>query len=268
MKLTVLVDNNTYIDHYYLGEPALCFYIEDEGLHLLFDTGYSDVFIRNARLLGIDLSLTDTIVFSHGHNDHTRGMTFFQQEFPAVTPRIIAHPDIFRKRYEDDMYIGTPFSQEDIKNKYRLTVSKEPVRITKNLTFLGEIPDYFDFEKRKPIGTIKEKSNEYPDYVMDDTALAYHTEEGLFIITGCSHSGICNIIQHAKNACNEERILGVIGGFHLFEITDQLTHTINYFVDNKIEKLHPCHCVSFKAKVEIHKQIPIEEVGVGLSINL
>ena len=29
MKLTVLCDNNTYIDQYYLGEPALCFYIED-----------------------------------------------------------------------------------------------------------------------------------------------------------------------------------------------------------------------------------------------
>lgn len=30
MKPTVLVDNNVYIDHYYLGEPALSFYIEDE----------------------------------------------------------------------------------------------------------------------------------------------------------------------------------------------------------------------------------------------
>jgi len=30
MKLTVLVDNNTFIDRYYCGEPALCFYLEDE----------------------------------------------------------------------------------------------------------------------------------------------------------------------------------------------------------------------------------------------
>lgn len=55
MKLTVLVDNNTYIDRYYLGEPALSFYIEDGGDKILFDTGYSDAFIRNAEKMGIDL---------------------------------------------------------------------------------------------------------------------------------------------------------------------------------------------------------------------
>ena len=30
MKLKVLVDNNTYIDQYYCGEPAVSYYIEDE----------------------------------------------------------------------------------------------------------------------------------------------------------------------------------------------------------------------------------------------
>lgn len=34
MKLTVLVDNNTYIDQYYLGEPALSYYIECENQYL------------------------------------------------------------------------------------------------------------------------------------------------------------------------------------------------------------------------------------------
>ena len=52
MKLTVLVDNNTYIDQYYLGEPAVCYYIEDGETRLLLDTGYSDVYIRNAKALG------------------------------------------------------------------------------------------------------------------------------------------------------------------------------------------------------------------------
>ena len=55
MKLTVLIDNNTYIDEYYIGEPALSYYIEDENERLLFDTGYSDAFIRNAQAMNIDL---------------------------------------------------------------------------------------------------------------------------------------------------------------------------------------------------------------------
>ena len=40
MRLKVLVDNNTFIDEYYLGEPAVSYYIEDEDTKILFDTGY------------------------------------------------------------------------------------------------------------------------------------------------------------------------------------------------------------------------------------
>lgn len=47
MKLKILVDNNTYIDKYYYGEPAGSYYIEDEDVQLLLDVGYSDLFIRN-----------------------------------------------------------------------------------------------------------------------------------------------------------------------------------------------------------------------------
>ena len=40
MKLKVLVDNNTYIDHYYYGEPAVSYYIEDDE----FTVGYLEYF--------------------------------------------------------------------------------------------------------------------------------------------------------------------------------------------------------------------------------
>ena len=39
MKLTVLIDNNTYIDEYYIGAPALSYYIEDENERLLCVVG-------------------------------------------------------------------------------------------------------------------------------------------------------------------------------------------------------------------------------------
>ena len=76
LVLRVLVDNVTYIDEYLLGEPALCFYIEESGRKILFDTGYSDVLIKNAKILGIDLGQITTIVLSHGHNDHTQGIKY------------------------------------------------------------------------------------------------------------------------------------------------------------------------------------------------
>lgn len=49
MKLKVLEDNNTFIDMYYLGEPAISYYIEDGENKILFDVGYSNTFIENAK---------------------------------------------------------------------------------------------------------------------------------------------------------------------------------------------------------------------------
>lgn len=42
IKLIVLCDNNTFIDNYLLGEPALSFYLNNDGDELLFDLGYSE----------------------------------------------------------------------------------------------------------------------------------------------------------------------------------------------------------------------------------
>ena len=56
MKLKVLEDNNTFIDNYYLGEPAVSYYIEDSNTKILFDVGYSDAFIKNAHKMNIDLN--------------------------------------------------------------------------------------------------------------------------------------------------------------------------------------------------------------------
>jgi 7,8-dihydropterin-6-yl-methyl-4-(beta-D-ribofuranosyl)aminobenzene 5'-phosphate synthase len=267
MRLTVLSDNNTFIDHYYVGEPALSFLLEDENMQILFDTGYSDTFVRNATSLGIDLSKTSLIVLSHGHNDHTRGLIFGEKKFnPRI--RIMAHPDVFRERYENNRPIGSPFTFEQLNTKYELTLSKEPVCISEKCVFLGEIPCYFEFERREPVGILKIDSSTSPDFVMDDTAIVYKSDKGLFIVTGCSHSGICNIIEYAKHVCNQDKIAGVIGGFHLFSVSEKLKRTINYFKENNITNLYPCHCVSFVAKAEIHKHIPIHEVGVGLSISI
>ncbi len=149
-----------------------------------------------------------------------------------------------------------------------MTLSQQPVQITPHITFLGEIPTYYEFEQRKAIGYYIENYCQHPDCVPDDSALVYNTGNGLFIITGCSHSGICNIIEHAKNICNVDKIAGVIGGFHLLDISEQLYDTIDFFEKNNIEALYPCHCVSFAAKAEIHKRIPIKEVGVSITFDI
>ncbi|EKQ53087.1 MULTISPECIES: MBL fold metallo-hydrolase [unclassified Clostridium] len=267
MKLKVLVDNNTYIDQYYYGEPAVSYYIEDEDTKLLLDVGYSNLFIKNANELGVDLTKIDAIVISHGHDDHTRGLKYYFEKNNKKNISIISHPDAFKEKMMDNLKICSPILQEELKEKCNLILSKEPKKISKNLIFLGEIPHLNNFEKREPIGKQLDDKVLVEDYVMDDTALVYKSENGIYIITGCSHSGICNIVEYAKQVCKDSRVLGIVGGFHLFEVNEQVYRTIDYLKQSNIKELYPCHCTSFIVKAEIHKSIPIKEVGVGLEIN-
>lgn len=266
MKLTVLVDNNVYIDHYYYGEPALSFYIEDGSKKILFDTGYSAIFYSNAQKLGIDLATVSTVVFSHGHNDHTGGLPVLESIFPLKKPLLVAHPLTFLPKQASEGNIGSALCMEELSKNYHLKLTKEPVKLSDRLTFLGEIPEMVPFEPRKQVGETKLAGKFVPDYVTDDSAMVYEGTEGLYIITGCSHSGIVNICEYAKKVTGKTQISGVIGGFHLFEEDQQLNKTIEYFKENHIAKLYPCHCVSFNAKAAIHKQIPIGEVGVGMTV--
>lgn len=267
MKLKVLEDNNTFIDMYYLAEPGVSYYIEDGNDKILFDTGYSDVVIKNAQKMNIDLNRVNKLVISHGHNDHTGGLKAFFEEEKNV--ELIAHPDCFNyKEDESGLDIGSPISKEELSKISKLNLSKEPIWVSEHIIFLGEIPSSNDFEERYNIGTSIIDEEKIDDVVKDDSAIVYKSKKGLFIITGCSHSGICNILEYAKKVCKDDRIYGVIGGFHLFESDERLEKTINYLKENKIELLYPCHCVSLSAKIKMGKRMNIKEVGVGLEINL
>ncbi len=266
MKLTVLADNNTYIDMYYLGEPALSFFIDDGRDRILFDTGYSDAFMLNARKMAVDLKTVNKVVISHGHNDHTGGLVHLLDLNRWVT--VISHPDSFLYRQDDQgLAISSPLSQSKLEEKCTLQLSRKPVAVSEHLTYLGEIPQYLDFEPRYRIGKSMIRGKMQDDYIYDDSALVYQGKDGLFVITGCSHSGICNIIEHAKKVCGEERITGVIGGFHLFEDDQRLAKTIEYLKNSQIPVLYPCHCVSLKAKVKMAEELNIQEVGVGLQLD-
>lgn len=262
MRLKVLTDNNTYIDEYYLGEPALSFYIEDEDKKILFDVGYSDVFLKNAKKMNINLNNLDYLVLSHGHNDHTGGLLYLKNKDLSKT-KLLAHKDVFIGRKDNGLNIGCPIKLEDLKVKEYIN-GINPYKISDNLYYLGQIKRITSFEN-KPIG-IKEDGN--PDYLYDDSALVYKGKEGLFIITACSHSGICNIILNAKELFPNNKIIGIIGGFHLLKDDEQLKETIKFLKQEKINELYPCHCVSLYAKHLLYDVSKVNEVGVGLEINI
>jgi 7,8-dihydropterin-6-yl-methyl-4-(beta-D-ribofuranosyl)aminobenzene 5'-phosphate synthase len=273
MKITVLVDNNTIIDRYFLGEPGVAFLVQEGDRKVLFDTGYSDIFISNAKKLGIDLNDLYYVVISHGHNDHTWGLVPLIRLYTEARsegrkmdrPVLLAHEQAFEAKYYGDETIGSMLSAKALEEHFEMRLGREPFWITDKLVFLGEIERTNSFENRKPVGKHSSLGFMKDDYVMDDTAMAYRSSEGLVIITGCSHSGICNIIEYAKKVTGEDRIADIVGGFHLLDPdTEQLEKTKAYMRQAGVCIMHPCHCTDFKSKLALSEVAEIKEVGVGL----
>lgn len=268
MKLSVLVDNHTYIDRYFLGEPAVSYYLEIDECRILFDTGYSAIVFSNAGKMGIDLSGLTHIVLSHGHNDHTNGLRYLKEHIDTSAIELIAHPDCFCPKRDGEEWIGSPMSRQEVEAQLRYRPECDPFWISQNCVFLGQIPQTNTFEVRQKIGEQRKHGAWQPDEVLDDTAVACRTDRGLFLITGCSHSGICNIMDYAMEICKEKRIAGILGGFHLFENDSRLAETIRHMEEKQVQKVYPCHCVSLLAKARMMEKLAVEEVGTGLKIEI
>jgi 7,8-dihydropterin-6-yl-methyl-4-(beta-D-ribofuranosyl)aminobenzene 5'-phosphate synthase len=276
LALTVLVDNTVTGDENLMGEAGLAFLITTGGEEILFDTGLSGLFLSNAEKLGIRLE-PDVVVLSHGHNDHTGGLPHLTRHLTATGRTeenqseilLIAHPRCFWRKRSGDRENGAPMSEDETRKHFAMSLSQEPVWITEDLVFLGEIPRLLGFEEiapgRRQIQGID--GTWQPDLLLDDSALAYRSRTGLVIITGCSHAGICNILEYARKVTGEARVRDIIGGFHLIK-DDPVRHkeTAEYLGGLDLAALHACHCTSLAAKIALAAACPIRETSVGLRL--
>lgn len=122
MKIHVLVDNNTLIDRYFQAEPGVSFYIEDENINILFDAGYSDVFIKNAMKMQLNLHNIDYVIVSHGHIDHTWGLVpLMRLQTEAIIegleykrPKFVSHPDALKYKCIGSEDIGNIISKDKL----------------------------------------------------------------------------------------------------------------------------------------------------------
>lgn len=268
MKLTVLMENTTFGEPPCLAEPGFSIYIEDDHDHILFDTGWTEAFLHNAKIFGVDLSQLGSIVFSHGDDDHTGGFPHLAKIFDLSKTPIYAHTNCFQPKSKNGRNCGSAYNTDEMYARFNVKLSKTPIQVTKNLLFLGEIPSYFEFEKRVTTNQMLVNEQLIDDYILDDSALVYLGDKGLFIITGCSHSGICNIIEYAKEITGENRIHGIVGGFHLSKIDERLEKTMDYLVQISPEIFAPCHCVTFEVKAAMHKRLPITNMLVGKTLEI
>lgn len=257
LSITTLVDNIAGSIGY--AEHGLSLHIKNGNEQFLFDVGASDLFIKNAALFNIPLEQINTIILSHGHWDHGNGLEFINHK------TILTHPNSFLKRYRnhDHSYIGLSKTQEEISEQHTLQLSTTPIEFSEHLWFLGSIPRNNNFESKITSFTNEEGT---PDFVPDDSAIVYKSANGLVVISGCAHAGICNTVEYSKQVTSSNKVHAIIGGFHLKDNDKQTQETITYLQKENIKHLFPMHCTNFKAKAAINSSIAIKELLIGATV--
>jgi len=172
------------------------------GDELLFDTGGdANILLFNMRRFPVNLGSIKMIVLSHEHGDHVGGI------------------QIVRELREVDVFVPRSFSNSFKKrlttyHNVNLIAVSEARAISQNIFTTGELGSF-----------IKEQS------------LIVHADNGLTVITGCSHPGLEHILGMASRF---GEIHGVVGGFHGFNRLEAL---------RGMELIVPCHCTSRKREI-------------------
>ena len=112
IRITVICENTVATSLPALGEHGFATFIETHSGNYLFDTGQGFSILHNSKCLKKDLSKVDKIFLSHGHYDHTGGLSSGLKQTKEI--KVYAHPDIFSKKYarlkidgrKEERYIG------------------------------------------------------------------------------------------------------------------------------------------------------------------
>lgn len=212
----------------------------DAGEHglWLWDTGNTALFLKNAAVLGVDAPSARGLALSHGHYDHTGGLSALLEA--GFKGAIHAHPACSRERWSADRggakRIGPPAPLP------AFTPAGPVACLAPGLTMLTDIP-------RAPgrfqavQGFSFDESGHEPDTVPDDAFLVMDTAQGPVVILGCCHSGLANSLHCAAERLGLQSIHAVLGGLHLYKAeAPAIEETARTLAHYGVARLVAGHC--------------------------
>lgn len=259
MRVTALIED-TVGEAQLPSEHGLSLFVETMGYIILFDFGRTDLLVRNASELGVDLSNVDFAVLSHGHYDHGGGiMDFIQVNSHAP---IYINSAAFSINMHGNRYIGLP---QELKTNSRVRYVTENIKLTDNIEIC--IMDSLKFPVNSDGLTVKAEGQEYPDDFRHEQYLMVTENNRKILFSGCSHLGIENIYEYFKPDI-------IVGGMHLFNLDvvnqhESLIQTGNYLNQGDC-CYYTCHCtgnLQYQILHEIMKD-KIKYLACGDSIEI
>lgn len=218
MRVDVLVENSLLEGGRDLhAEFGLSLHIEHEGRKTLFDTGTSGVFADNAEAMGITIADVDVAVLSHHHFDHGGGL----QRFFELNQRATVYLRESAGKNQTFRALGLirrPIGLDpDVirENRDRLRFVKEKTEIAPGVFVLTRIANDHPRPRGNKYLFIERDGALVPDTMDHELMMVISEEDGMAVFTGCSHSGVLNMISTAVSEFPGVKIKAVLGGFHL-----------------------------------------------------
>lgn len=251
MKIITLIENNVDKNPNLICEFGFSAFIEDDDFSLIFDTGQTGIFIENIKKLNIDTKLIHNIIISHNHFDHGGGLKKYIDSF-GNNFSLTVNKTFFSKRFglekQYSRLLSAPFSEKYLeKNNIKINFINDHIhKISKNITAFTNFKSTNNFESPNLTYVKKENNKIIFDNMNDEVVLGLDTKKGFFLLCGCSHFGIINIIENVK-LLSGKKVKGVIGGLHLSKVSEErIKKVIQYLQKENIEYLAISHCTGEK----------------------
>ena len=270
MKVTVLTDN--IAGDKLLCEWGLSLYIEHQDHKILLDFGMTDVFAKNAALLGIDLGAVDTAVLSHAHLDHSDGMPYFfaQNDKAPLYMQDTAKLKYYGINMNGFGYGGIkPGLLEEFQDRIRYV--SEDTEILPDVWLIRHNQAYMKDVNLDEKLLIQEGDHYIRDTFKHEQSLVIELPRGLVIFNSCSHGGVENIVYEVTETLPCRKVYAYLGGMHLFQTPDDEVKALaERFAKLGIERIITGHCTGEKAVslLQDNPDLSVEQMYSGMEIIL
>jgi 7,8-dihydropterin-6-yl-methyl-4-(beta-D-ribofuranosyl)aminobenzene 5'-phosphate synthase len=229
--------------------------------------------LRNATALGIDLSGVEDVVLSHNHGDHTGGLLALRRALmgknPGAPRRAYAAPAIFAPRRNTP---PTWMPMAEMRRQYEaldgeFVLISGPREVMPGLWLTGPVPRP---HKERAMFALSRAEVELDsqwqlDTMPEDMPLVAITTHGVFVLTGCGHSGLVNNVLCAQKLTGGE-VAGAIGGFHMFLYSDEeLRWTAEQLKGAGVEVLSAAHCTGIESAMKLRRMMGAADNEVYVS---